>query len=581
MRSKQAVLALVLALFSSAAMALGLGDIRVLSKPGQPLVAEIPVIYSDPAELENAHVALASPVTFERVGLARPQGLVSELQFRFAQDASGRAVIRVTSVTPVQVPTLGFLIEVDWGQGRLVREYSALMDAPQTATAIAEPAIQAPAPAPTNTIIRSPEVPAAVPPVAAVPAARTPRAESATARPPAAGGEPVPVQRGQTLSQIAAGLARENGHSLDQTMVALVQANPEAFIRGNMHLLKQGVVLRTPRQDELAQVDVAQARAIVNQQTAQWRQARAPIPQPATTDAVATTGNAAPATASSGARLEIAPAVAAAQQTAGTTTGLEAGGEGDMLANEQLQQAKEDLAARDAELQELRDRVADLEKLQKQQQTLIAMKDTDLAAAQQRLAQAPGAAQANATPAWLWAGLVLLALAAVAGWLSRRRKPSPLPPLSRHGFNRSELASAMPSAAMMPAVVDMPTLDEREHDERLAREDEDVAEAGFQVPPPMLGEPVEDAPAPLSQAEETSDGMEVFVTDASGQWRDLDPSAAVSLDPAPAGRDRLELAIAYMDLGDAETARTLLNEVALGTDPQACAEAAELLGRLR
>ncbi|WP_425478341.1 type IV pilus assembly protein FimV, partial [Stenotrophomonas pictorum] len=138
-------------------MALGLGDIRVLSKPGQPFLAEIPIISSDPGELENATVGLASPVTFERVGLARPQGLVSELQFQFAQDREGRAVIRVTSAAPVQVPALGFLIEVDWGQGRLVREYSALVAAPETATAVAEPVIEAPAAAPSNLIVREPE----------------------------------------------------------------------------------------------------------------------------------------------------------------------------------------------------------------------------------------------------------------------------------------------------------------------------------------------------------------------------------------------------------------------------------------
>ena len=145
MRSIQTVLALLLALSSSAAMALGLGNIRVLSKPGQPLLAEIPVISSDPDELANACVGLASPATFERVGLARPEGLVSELQFAFAQDAQGRAVVRVTSAAPVQVTALGFLIEVDWGQGRLVREYSALVSAPESAAAVAEPVIEAPA----------------------------------------------------------------------------------------------------------------------------------------------------------------------------------------------------------------------------------------------------------------------------------------------------------------------------------------------------------------------------------------------------------------------------------------------------
>jgi Tfp pilus assembly protein FimV len=135
-RPLQGAIALVLALGSNAAMALGLGDIRVLSQPGQPLLAEIPVVSADPGELEAAKVALASPATFARVGLERPSGLISALQFDFAQDAQGRAVIRVRSATPVDVPVVSFLIEVDWGRGRLVREYSALVDRPHTAAAI-------------------------------------------------------------------------------------------------------------------------------------------------------------------------------------------------------------------------------------------------------------------------------------------------------------------------------------------------------------------------------------------------------------------------------------------------------------
>lgn len=156
MRPIQGIGALLLMACSGAAMALGLGDIRVLSKPGQPLVAEIPVISNEPGELDNARVALASATTFARVGLERPQGLVSNLQFQFAQDARGRAVIRVTSSQPVDRPAINFLIEVEWAQGRLVREYAALVDAPNTAAAIAEPAIDAPQAGASNTIAREP-----------------------------------------------------------------------------------------------------------------------------------------------------------------------------------------------------------------------------------------------------------------------------------------------------------------------------------------------------------------------------------------------------------------------------------------
>lgn len=589
MRPLKGILAIALTLCSSAAMALGLGDIRVLSRPGQPLVAEIPVISSDPGELENARVGLASAATFARVGLERPQGLVSELQFEFAQNAQGRAVIRVTSKAPVQVQALSFLIEVDWGKGRLVREYSALVDAPNTAAAIAEPAIEAPQAALPNTIIRDPEplpldeapapAPAPVAPapqIAPAPVPVAPVAAASAPRPAAGGQELAPVQRGQTLSQIAGELSRGSGYSVNQTMVALMRANPEAFIRGNVNLLKQGAVLRTPRQDELAQVNAAEAAAIVREQAAQWRQARAPVPQPAeagTAPASAPVTAAAAAPAATDARLEIAPAVGDTAQNAGTTTGLAAGGEGDMLANEQLRQAKEDLATRDAELQELRDRVAELEKLQQQQQALIAMKDSDLAAAQQRLAQSPQNNEAG-LPAWLWGGVVLLAVGGVAWLLSRRRKPSPLPPLSRHGLDSAALAAAMPEGRNEP--VEVPTLEERDEDVAASQYDEQVAEAPFVAPVDEVVEETVEESAPVEIP-----GFEVEPETIEDQaWRDADPARIAPLNPAPAGRERLELAIAYMDLGDAETARTLLQEVAMGGDEQARAEAIELLGRL-
>lgn len=618
MRSLQAVLVLVLALFSSAAMALGLGNIRVLSKPGQPLLAEIPVITSDPGELDNAKAGLASAATFERVGLAAPTGLVGELQFQFAQDRDGRAVIRVTSAAPVQVASVGFLIEVDWGQGRLVREYSALVSAPEAATAVAEPVIEAPAAAQSNLIVREPEplpelpAPAAPPatPAPAQPVAAAPASRPAMAPVMNSEGQLATVQRGQSLSQIARELSRESGASLNQTMVALMRANPEAFIRGNINLLKQGAVLRTPAQEELARVDAAEARAIVRDQTSQWRQARAPIPQPAVADAAAAPARpgtpVAAAASPSGARLEIAPAAAGAQQTAGMTTGLDAGGEGDMLANEQLQQAKEELATRDAELQELRDRVGELEKLQKQQQSLIAMKDSDLAAAQKKLGEA-AKGDAGGSFGWAWLGLALLVLAALGWVLSRRRKPLPAAP--RNDFDAGDLAATMPvmgaaataQALQAEQVQAFDPLDEVDAESLAAapvqpEAYEEPMPAWLKSSPPARVEPV--VPAPIRPVAEVTH-KPVLLFEASRQvdavpepaqpepaaadeadWLAGDVAAIAPLNPTPAGRERLELAIAYLDLGDAETARTLLNEVAASADPQARGEALELLGRM-
>lgn len=231
MRPWQWLLAVVLSLLSSGAMALGLGQIRVLSAPGQPLLAEIPIISNEPGELENARARLASPETFARVGLQPPAGLVRDLQFEIAADAQGRAVVRVTSSAPVDVPAVAFLIEVDWGQGRLVREYSALVAAPQTAAAIEAPAIQTPQAAPSDAIVREPAPAVADAPVPPEPADSTASATPAPPAPPApapavaptpppppqdsaAAGEVLAtVRRGQTLSGIAAGMDRQ-GHSL-------------------------------------------------------------------------------------------------------------------------------------------------------------------------------------------------------------------------------------------------------------------------------------------------------------------------------------------------------------------------------
>lgn len=647
MRPIQGVGALLLALCSGAAMALGLGDIRVLSKPGQPLVAEIPVISNEPGELDNARVALASPTIFARVGLERPQGLVSNLQFQFAQDARGRAVIRVTSTQAVDQPAINFLIEVEWGQGRLVREYSALVDAPNTAAAIAEPGIEAPQAGASNTIAREP---------AAASGARPSRQDNAVERPatrPAAAapapsastaGDQLPaVRSGQTLSEIAAGVARSSGHSLDQTMLALLRTNPDAFINGNINRLKQGAVLRTPQQDALAEVGAAEAAALVREQATQWRQARAPMPQPAeagTTPAASPAPAAAAAAgAAGGARLEIAPAVATDTNKAGTTSGTSGEGEGEMAANEQLQQAKEDIATRDAELQELRTRVADLEKLKQQQQALIAMKDTDLAAAQRRLAETPAApAQGGGFPLWLIGGLVLIVAAVVAWLAARRRKPSPLPPLPRRNFDFIPPGAATAVQPDADAATTVPSerdvVQETEFEQIDLHEDE---RAGGTQPPlsdvlrrePQLTEPVPHAAAPVVSSDDWR-ALRATPAAPSGDLADARPAPAaeparepapapmtaahappssaaqqdsLEFDPAPpvpvadaphaetfsaaaprefasAGRDRLELAVAYMDLGDKDTARGLLLEVAATGDAATRAEAADLLDRL-
>lgn len=585
--------ALAIALMAAAGpvAALGLGQIQVKSRLDQPLLAEIPIISNDPAELEQLQARLASPDTFRRIGLEPPSGVTADLQFSVALDARGNPVIRVTSSAPVNQPLVSFLIEVDWGQGRLVREYSALLDTPRTVSAPAQPPIEAPVVAPSNTIRQpvAPPPPVAETPeplageVAGVPAAEAdpevvavapeptpaapPSAPTVTPAPSVADPSQVDVQRGDTLSGIAGTLDAGRDYTLDQTMLALLRANPEAFINDNINLLKQGAVLRVPTAGEVAQYSQAEAAAVVRDHVDQWRALRAPAPQPAAVASVADSGTRAASDSNarvSGARLAIMPPSTGGDRP-GTRSGTSAGGEGDMLRQE-LQQSKEDLAARAAEVNELKARVAELEQLQQQQQQLISMKDSELAAAQQRLADARKAAPAtvaaapdqaaakpepaSATP-WLFGGVGLIVLGVLAWLFTRRREEKPEPP--RRTYDTAALAAGIPTAA---------GAGDREG---LFAEAVDVVDEPAMAPAPPLWT---SAPAAVGTVPTWHAG------DAP------DPAGArASAEPGNANQ-QLELARAYLDLGDDDAARALLREVLDGRDPAARDTAAKMLREL-
>lgn len=604
-RFAQTALALALALASSSAAALGLGQLELESKLGEPLVAEIRIISSDPAELERLRAGLASPETFARIGLEPPRGAVANLQFASALDASGRPVIRVTSSEPIQQPLLTFLVEVDWGQGRLVREYSALLDTPRTVSAPMQPPIEAPVVAPPNTIVREPQQPEPLPVEEApdpadavvatsVPAAETPEpsAITPTAPPPApVAAPPAPrpaparrteygaVQKGETLSEIARSL--DLGVNLDQAMIALLNANPEAFIGGNVNLLKQGAVLRVPDREQIQATSVAQAVAQVREQTRAWRAMRAPTPQPVLADAApapaqpGAEGTEAPAgTAAADARLEIVPPGESDASQAGTQSGTSAGGEGDTM-RQDLQQTRETLAARDAELAELQSRVAELEKLQSDQQKLLEMKDNELNAVQQQLAttsEAEQAARGSGLP-WVLGGVALLLLALLGGWWMRRRPAAA--PAFRPRSAPSPLAAGFPGATAGPAETtprEVPTGNGASvHND--AAPAVDTAPPAKATPPAPVTPPATAVPTWHSAGDEARKGpATVSAAPVAAAVDSVEPS-----DSEAPGRERLELARAYLDLGDRESARQLLDEVVIHGDLDARQEAARML----
>jgi pilus assembly protein FimV len=282
---------LIPALFlASDIWALGLGNIRLSSALNEPLRAEIELLSATPEELNNIKVQLASAETFERYGIDRPLFL-TRLQFEVSK--SGRAegsIIRVSSVDPIREPFVTFLVEASWSRGRLLREYTLLLDPPTFApppVAQAPQAVTAPtrsAPADSGQIERPPVSQPAEPepevePEYSPPAVQPPRSTAPVSSEPAEEQEPrlfdespgdeVLVQRGDTLWGIAQRVRPDSRLSMNQTMLAIFEANPEAFA-GNINVLSAGASLRIPSADDIFRISRGDAEAEVSRQHDSW-----------------------------------------------------------------------------------------------------------------------------------------------------------------------------------------------------------------------------------------------------------------------------------------------------------------------
>ncbi|MBN1379639.1 MAG: hypothetical protein JXA04_10430 [Gammaproteobacteria bacterium] len=126
---------------STLAHALGLGDIEVYSALNQPLVAEIELSSVRPGETDSMRVKLADEEAFMQAGVERPFYL-TKLKFNLAVKPDGTQYINITTTGPIREPFLSFLVDVDWPRGRLVREYTVLLDPPVFAGAQQAPSTQ-------------------------------------------------------------------------------------------------------------------------------------------------------------------------------------------------------------------------------------------------------------------------------------------------------------------------------------------------------------------------------------------------------------------------------------------------------
>ena len=294
------ILLVLVLLLSSEVWAIGLGDIQLDSALNEPLRAEISLLSATPEELASLSITLASAESFARYGIDRPFFL-QEIEFNLVNGANG-GVVQLRSRNPITEPFLTFLIEATWPSGRLLREYTVLLDPPTFTPAAAQqaPAVTAPsrsAPADSGRIERqqpvaqpqpqpsrpaqesrpAPQAPQAPQPARSAPVDDTPYDSSS-------GGDYI-VQRNDTLWGIASRMRPDGRLTMNQTMLAIFEANPGAF-GGNINFLRAGASLRIPSADEVFQISRGNAFGEVKRQNEAWSDGSgytAPPPPPAET----------------------------------------------------------------------------------------------------------------------------------------------------------------------------------------------------------------------------------------------------------------------------------------------------------
>jgi len=374
------------ALSSGMAQALGLGELSVKSTLNQPLVAEIELTEAQGLNPAQVVPSLATTADFAQAGITR-QAFLNDLTFTPVINANGKSVLRITSSRPVREPFVKFLVQVLWPNGRLLREYSLLLDppkySPEAAAAAAAPVSPA-APAQLPSTAPSAEQPATPPPA--------PAQEPAAQAPPAAGSESKPVlyttTNNDTLWEIAEKV--RNGGTVQQTMLAIQALNPDAFIGGNINRLKKGQVLRLPTAQQSRTMPQPQAVSEVAAQNQAWRQGRNLPTGARQLDATRRD------------RAGAAPAQVEAQDnlslvSAGSSSAAK-GAAGDKNLANKLAVAEENLDTARRDNAELKSRMNDLQSQLDKMQRLIQLKSDQLAKMQASGAVVPNAAAAN-TPA--------------------------------------------------------------------------------------------------------------------------------------------------------------------------------------
>lgn len=381
--------------------ALSLGGFEVKSALDEPLRGIIELESVEPEMRDSLTASLGSTEDFQRADVPRMEYLQA-LEFSVGAGPNGETLIEVTSQQPMKEPFLHFLVAVQWSSGKLVREYTGLLDPPlyagQSAPRVEAPAVTAESSAPAADVTAAPSAEPSTSAGAAV-----------------AGGSGVaeygPTRQGDTLWDIASRLDTGDVQAnVYQVMIALQRQNPDAFIDNNVNRLKTGQILQLRDLSVIAQISPQQASAAYAAQLEQWqgqgeRLASADDAAPSADDVAQTTSAAADepvAVGESGADSAAAPSASGeaqpgevltiVQATADESGDSQSAGAGSDQAGElatmqtRIATLQESLESRNLENDELRERVRLLESQLENAQRLIEIESQEMAAAQQQAA---------------------------------------------------------------------------------------------------------------------------------------------------------------------------------------------------
>lgn len=267
-------------LHASSLMALGLGELQMDSFLNEPLKASVDLLNMEGLHEDEIRVRLATTEDFEKLGLDRAYFLTS-ITFEVVPNERGGAKILIRSEDPVLEPYLDFVVEARWPSGRLLREYTVLVDPPVFSQAT--PVVSAservaamegiPAPARESEEFSSGQARADTFDYNQAVESRRQRDYAAPDQGALAPGSRYRISQNQTLWEIAS-MAKPAGASVHQTMLDIQRLNPDAFINGNINRIKAGYIIYLPTADDISSADLPSALAEVREQNQAWREGR-------------------------------------------------------------------------------------------------------------------------------------------------------------------------------------------------------------------------------------------------------------------------------------------------------------------